>query len=215
MNLDSVTYGNPTQEQLGFLSKETYLDYLFDDLVPYRFPKNSSDATKEELNQIVDYIEILNKNENHLKWYRIYDRGFKSFFVEGLKKEGIDEQEALELINSIMEDVKPLIIKLKYYFQRPRPYQIAEYYKLKLFPFESKSADTPSFPSGHAFQGKIITEVLGNRYPNLYGNLVKVLDDICYSRVYMGLHYQSDIDVGIFCAEKVLSDLTFMGKYKL
>jgi hypothetical protein len=215
MNLDSVTYGNPTQEQLEYLSKESYLDYLFDDLVPYRFPKNSSEATKEELNQIADNIEILKKSETHLKWYRIYDRGFRSYFLEGLKKEGVEENEAVELINSIMEDVKPLLAKLKYYFQRPRPYQLAEYYKLKLFPFESRSADSPSFPSGHAFQGKIITEVLGNRYPNLYANMQKVLDDICYSRVYMGLHYQSDIDVAIFCAEKVLSDLTFMGKYKL
>jgi hypothetical protein len=215
MNLDSVTYGNPTQEQLEYLSKESYLDYLFDDLVPYRFPKNSSEATKEELNQIADNIEILKKSETHLKWYRIYDRGFRSYFLEGLKKEGVKENEAVELINSIMEDVKPLLAKLKYYFQRPRPYQLAEYYKLKLFPFESRSADSPSFPSGHAFQGKIITEVLGNRYPNLYANMQKVLDDICYSRVYMGLHYQSDIDVAIFCAEKVLSDLTFMGKYKL
>jgi hypothetical protein len=215
MNLDSVKYGNPTQEQLPYLTKDSYLNYLFDDLVPFTFPKNSSEATKEELNQLVDYIEILNKNENHLKWYRIYDRSLKSYFIEGLKKEGVNEEEAIELIFSIMEDTKPLLMKLKYYFQRPRPYQLAEYYKLKLFPFESKSADSPSFPSGHAFQGKLITEVLGNRYPQLYANMLKVFDDICYSRVYMGLHYQSDIDVAIFCAEKVLTDLTFMEKFKL
>jgi len=33
--------------------------------------------------------------------------------------------------------------------------------------------------------------------------------------LYMGLHYQSDIDVGIFCGEKVLSDKAFKEKYKL
>jgi hypothetical protein len=215
MNLDSVTYGNPTQEQLAYMGKETYLDYLFDDLVPFRFPKNSSEATKEELNDIAEGIEKLKNSENHMKWYRIYDRGFKSYFIDGLKKEGIDEKEATELVNSVVEETKPLMMKLKYYFQRPRPHQLAEYYKLKLFPFESKSADSPSFPSGHAYQGKILTEVIGNRYPSLYANMQVVLSDICYSRVYMGLHYQSDIDVGIFCAEQVLTDLTFMGKYKL
>jgi hypothetical protein len=215
MNLDSVTYGNPTQEQLAYMVKETYLDYLFDDLVPFRFPKNSSEATKEELNDIAEGIEKLKGSENHMKWYRIYDRGFKSYFIDGLKKEGIDEKEATELVNSVVEETKPLMMKLKYYFQRPRPHQLAEYYKLKLFPFESKSADSPSFPSGHAYQGKILTEVIGNRYPSLYANMQVVLSDICYSRVYMGLHYQSDIDVGIFCAEQVLTDLTFMGKYKL
>jgi hypothetical protein len=215
MNIDSVTYGNPTQEQLEYLTKDSYLNYLFDDLVAYTFPKNSSEATKEELNDLVDKIEILKSNENHLKWYRIYDRGFKSYFIEGLKKEGIDEKEAIELVYSIVEDTKPLITKLKYYFQRPRPFQLSEYYKLKLFPFESKSADSPSFPSGHSFQAKVVTEVLGNRYPSLYSAMIRIFDDICYSRVYMGLHYQSDIDVGIFCAEKVLTDLEFMRKYKL
>jgi hypothetical protein len=70
MNLDSVTYGNPTQEQLAYMGKETYLDYLFDDLVPFRFPKNSSEATKEELNDIAEGIEKLKNSENHMKCYR-------------------------------------------------------------------------------------------------------------------------------------------------
>jgi hypothetical protein len=42
-----------------------------------------------------------------------------------------------------------------------------------------------------------------------------VFKDICYSRVYLGLHYQSDIDVGIFCADKVLKNKEFKEKYKL
>jgi hypothetical protein len=104
---------------------------------------------------------------------------------------------------------------LKFFHQRPRPKQLAEYYKLKLFPFLSGSADTPSFPSGHSYQAKIITEVIGNRYPKTYATMEKVFKDISYSRLYMGLHYQSDIDVGIFCGEKVLRDKAFKEKYKL
>jgi hypothetical protein len=119
------------------------------------------------------------------------------------------------LVDSIIEDTLPLLIKLKYYHQRPRPFQLADYYKLKLFPYKSFSADSPSFPSGHSFQGKILTEVVGNHYPETYSYMKKLFDDISYSRLYLGLHYQSDIDVGIFCAEKVLELKEFKSKYKL
>ena len=218
MELDNITYGNPNNEQLPLLSKESYLDFLFGELSQYQYPKNSSEATKEELNQIVDYLETMDLEENknlYFNRYKAYDKNLKKFIIDGLVKGGHNEQEVTNLIYSIMEDTKPLLIKLKYNFQRPRPYQLAEYYKLKLFPFESSSANSPSFPSGHAFQGKIITEVVGNLYPKTYSFMQSLFDDICYSRMFMGLHYQSDIDSAIYCAEKVLESIEFKAKYNL
>ena len=218
IDLDLITYGNPTQNQVKNLMSESYLDSMFEYLVEYTFPKNTSEATKQELNQIVDYLNDMNDPENqsqYLKRYKTYDSGIKSYFKNGLVKSGIDEQEAVELVDGISDDITPLLMKLKFHHQRPRPFQLAQYYKLKLFPYGSHSATSPSFPSGHAFQGKIITEVIGNKYPNLYSFMKDLFDDISYSRLYLGLHYQSDIDVGIFCAEKVLKQPDFMKKYKL
>jgi hypothetical protein len=215
MDIDIITYGNPNIEQVEHLKTDNYLGFLFDELSSYRFPANSSEATKEELNEIVDNLERLSKSEDHLKRYVSYDRNLSKYFIDGMIRGGIEEKEIKELIESIMADTKPLLSKLKFFHQRPRPFQLAEYYKLKLFPHKSFSSDSPSFPSGHAFQGKIITEVLGNRYPNTFSFMQDVFKDICYSRAYMGLHYQSDIDVGIFCAEKVLGTKVFMEKYKL
>ena len=139
----------------------------------------------------------------------------KKYFIDGLVKGLENEDEVKVLVNDIMEDIKPLLVKLKYHFHRPRPNQLAQYYKLKLFPYQSISADSPSFTSGHAFQGRILTEVLGNRYPKTYSFMQKVFKDISYSRLYMGLHYQSDIDVAIFSADRVLADKEFKQKYKL
>ena len=215
MNLDLITYGNPNEEQVKFLKSSSYLDYLFDDLVSFNFPKNTSEATKEELNQIVDSLDLIQQRENYLERYLVYDKQIKNYFIEGFTRGGENKEEVASIVNSIMDDTKPLLLKLKYHFQRPRPYQLAQYYKLKLFPFKSASADSPSFPSGHSFQAKLITEVLGNRYPKTYSFMQSVFNEICYSRLYLGLHYQSDIDVGIFCAEKVLADKTFKDKFKL
>lgn len=215
MNLDLITYGNPTQEQLPLLEKETYCDVLFKDLVTYRFPKNSSEATIEELNAIVDALNNLHGKDAYIKRYKAYDINLKKSFSEFILKDVEEKDEIMKVVNDIYDDVKPLLLKLKYFHQRPRPYQLAEYYKLKLFPYNSHSADTPSFPSGHSFQARIITEVIGNVYPQTYALMQKIFMDICYSRLYMGLHYQSDIDVGIFCADKVLALKEFKTKYKL
>jgi hypothetical protein len=215
MNLDEITYGNPNKEQLDSIKQTNYLDVLFEELSTYTFPKNSSDATKEELNHIVDCIKQIEGDEDYIKRYKTYDAHLKKYFTDGIFKGHENENEIRELVDSVMEDIKPLLIKLKYHFQRPRPNQLAEYYKLKLFPYQSISADSPSFPSGHAYQGRILTEVIGNLYPQTYSFMERVFQDICYSRVYMGLHYQSDVDVAIFCADRVLSNKIFKEKYKL
>lgn len=215
MNLDLITYGNPTQEQLVFLQKETFCDSLFDELSKYTFPKNSSEATIEELNTIVENIKGVSGKDYFLNRYKAYDRSLKKSFTDLILKDVEDRDAILSTIAQIFEDTNPLLIKLKYYHQRPRPYQLAQYYKLKLFPYESHSANSPSFPSGHAFQSRLITEVIGNLYPQTYALMQKVFMDICYSRVYMGLHYDSDIDVGVFCADKVLALKEFKEKYKL
>lgn len=215
MNLDEVIYGNPTIEQYKYISQKTYTDVLFKELSEFTFPKNSSEATKEELNQLVEYLSDIALQEEHLKRYLTYDRGLLSYFKKGLRKEGEENQEMNALIDEIIKDTMPLMVKLKYHFQRPRPFQLAAYYKLNLFPYKSFSADSPSFPSGHAYQGKILTEVIGNRYPELYGYMTMLFNELCYSRLYLGLHYQSDIDVGIFAAERVLELKEFKAKYKL
>lgn len=215
MSIDEITYGNPSIEQLPYLEDKTYADSLFPELITFTFPKNSSEATKEELNVIVDCLNNLSGNDEHLKRYRMYDFSLSRYFKEGLEKSGHNKEDAAELVDSIIKDTLPLLTKLKYYFQRPRPYQLAEYYKLKLFPYSSYSAHTPSFPSGHSFQARLLTEVIGNMYPNTYSVMKDLFNDICYSRLYLGIHYQSDIDVGIFCAEKVLAMDEFKIKYKL
>jgi hypothetical protein len=215
MNLDEITYGNPNRKQLQELNKQTYLDVLFEELSSYTFPRNSSDATKEELNQIVEATNLLANEEVYQKMYLTYDAHLIRFFKEGLIKGGEEQEKVEKLLKRIVDETKPLLTKLKYHFQRPRPYQLAEYYKLKLFPFESKSADSPSFPSGHAYQSRIITEVLGNIFPQTYSAMQKIFEEICYSRLYMGLHYQSDIDVAIFCADKVLMNKEFIKDFGL
>lgn len=215
MNLNSIGFGNPTIEQSKELNKETYLDTLFSELTAFTFPENSSEATKEELNDIVRAVNDLKKDEERQKRYMMYDVYLENFYKNHLAKYKVDGEEMNKLVGDLIVDVQPLIYKLKYFFQRPRPHQLAYYYKLKLMPFTSFSYDTPSFPSGHVILSKVFSEVLGNTYPQIYNELQRIHEDICDSRVAMGLHYQSDVDVGIFVGERICENKELMIKYQI
>jgi hypothetical protein len=213
--LDSITWGNPFQKHLPYLQENASpLEKHIPQLVNFTFPKNSSKGTREELNQLVDYIEELKKDEQAFKRYKAYDSSLTRVFAQVIIEQNLGEKGA-DIVDKLLDETIPLLMKLKFYFQRPRPYQLAEHYKLKLFPFESKSADSPSYPSGHALQSKLICHVLGNHFPEKFDYFERLAKDIEYSRLYMGIHYQSDVDYSLYIAEVIIRDKDFKAKYGL
>lgn len=213
--LDSITWGNPLQKHLPYLEEgKSPLEKLIPQLIKFTFPKNSSKGTREELNQLVDYIDEVKKYPEMLKRYRAYDASLTKIFAQVIIEQNLGDKGA-ELVDQLLDDTLPLILKLKFYFQRPRPYQLGEYYKIKLFPFESKSDNSPSYPSGHALQARLICYVLGNHFPEKFDFFESLSRDIEYSRLYLGLHYQSDIDYSLYIAETIMRDKDFKAKYQL
>ena len=213
--LDTIVWGNPLQKHLPYLEdRKDFLDPLIPQLVKFSFPKNSSKATREELNTLVDYIEDLKKDDEALKRYMAYDASLTGVFAQIIIQQNLGEKGA-DLIDKLIDDLKPIIIKLKFHFQRPRPFQLAHYYKLKLFPYQSKSNDSPSFPSGHTLQARVICDVLGNHYPEKYDYFDRVAKDVEYSRLYLGCHFPSDNDFALYAAEIILSSKEFKKKYSL
>jgi len=141
--IDDIVWGNPTQRNVAELEKKTIIDELFEVFSEMPFPKNSSIAVKQELNQLVDYVAQLKQNDTYINRYRYYDCGLDRLFLKICEQQGFDK----ELVLNILDDIIPFATKLKFYFQRPRPYQLAQFYKLKLFPFETYTGNNPSYPS--------------------------------------------------------------------
>jgi hypothetical protein len=212
MNLNEVTYGNPTKEQYNHVTKRCMVDVLFDKLKEQRFPNNDSELVKDELNELVDYLKVMDddENETYLKRYKSYDRNLIQVINATFLKKGI---EVNELTHDIVKDIEDLIYKLKFYFQRPRPKQLAQYYKLKLFPYDSYVANTPSYPSGHTLQAFVILTIIGNLHPKEYSFCKEMIDDIAYSRLYMGVHFPSDNDFAKVVGEEILKVPEFAKKY--
>lgn len=212
--LDSIVYGNPSRDYLPFLETTSFLDKHFEPLTQFTPPKNSSKATREELNMLVDMVKTMQDHPEVLKRYQSYDFELERTFAKLAMKMKMSD-ELIGMIDSLFDDINPLLVKLKMHFQRARPYQLAHAYKLKLFPYRSFSADSPSYPSGHALQSKVICYVLGNHLPEQFEFFENLANDICYSREYMGLHYRSDIDFAILCFNQITKDKEFKVKYKI
>ncbi len=212
--LDSIIWGNPTQREIKYLNSESPLDKHIPNVINLEFPKNSSKATREELNTITDYINDLKADEAIYKRYRDYDVNLVKVFANIIIEQKLGD-EAAQVIDQLFDDTLPFVLKLKYHFQRPRPYQLAAHYKLKLFPFYSTSSNTPSYPSGHALQANLICYVLGNMYPEKFNYFDNLAKDISYSRQYLGLHYPSDCDYSEYCTQIIIKDKDFKAKYKL
>lgn len=212
MNLNQVTYGNPTQKQIMLLSEKGLVDDLFIKLKDEPMPDNNSELTKEELNEIkIGISSLLEKeNEQFLKRYKSYDRSVIQSIVSIMKQLGIDVES---ICLQISDDINPLLAKLKVHFNRPRPYQLANYYELKLFPFESTTAISASYPSGHTLQAYVILNVIGNKHPIHYMYCRKLAEDIADSRINLGVHYKSDNDFAIEVGDMILKHKEFAKKY--
>jgi len=212
MNLNQVTYGNPTKEHKLYLEKDSLVDDLFTKLKEDFFPTNDSELVKDELNELVDYVNSISDEENKafLTRYKAYDRSLIQVITSTFKLKGIDVETLCE---DIINDIRNLIYKLKYFYQRPRPYQLAQYFKLKLFPYNSFSASTPSYPSGHTLEACVILNVISDKYPNEYQFCKEMIDDIAYSRLYLGLHYPTDNDFAKEVAKEILKHPKFTKKY--
>ena len=212
--IDDIVWGNPTKNQKEVLSQKSIFDKHIPNLIQFSYPKNSSKVTQEELNQLVDYSKEIDANSDYLKRYQFYDRSLERTFAQLITDNNLDDY-AIALIDSLLDETVPLIFKLKFHYQRPRPYQLAKEYKLRLFPYDSFTANNPSFPAGHTLQSALICYVLGNHYPDKYTYFDSLAKDIEYSRMYLGLHYPSDNDFSLYCVELITKDKDFKAKYSL
>lgn len=210
-----LSFGNPSRNLLPYLKTDSYLDSLLGELSSYGYPSNNGQDVIDEINQLINYTNTLSADENAQKRYKLYDENFETYIINVLSNVGLDRTEITNDIRQIHDDIVPLIVKLKYHYQRVRPNQLSHILSMRLYPFESQTSNTPSYPSGHAIQSKVYAYVLGNKYPKFYKQLQVLSEDIAESRLSMGTHYPSDIIFGEYVSELIINHPEFKKKYKL
>lgn len=92
---------------------------------------------------------------------------------------------------------------IKWAFTRPRPYMtLPDVYTV--FPLKD-----PSFPSGHTTAAFSLAVCYALHFPFFAGPLLTVAAVVGFSRIYLGLHYPSDVGIGALLGSSAAT-LTFM-----
>ena len=178
------------------------IDYpitLFEDFVMEErpFPENGSKRTLEELH----YLEKQKVDDKFVKEHDDVTEVFQKLFKE-LELE-FNKEEADELLKQSAK----YLMELKYKYNRPRPYQLAEFYHMDVTNFNMDSMNTPSYPSGHATQGYLLGKIYSQRYPKYKKEFTDLGENVSESRIIAKAHYPSDKEFGRRLAEKLFENL--------
>ena len=197
-----LTIGEMTYNEGPSEKHQSRIDYpitLFNEFeMPDRpFPGNASKQTLEELK----YLVTQEGDEESIKEHDDVSKVFKKKHKElGLE---FNKDEVKELLKQSAKH----LMELKYKYNRPRPYQLAEFYGLDVDKFNLDSMKTPSYPSGHATQGYLLGKFYSDRYPEHIGEFMKLGEDIAESRIKAKAHFPSDKKFGKELAEKLFDNL--------
>ena len=153
-------------------------------------PANDSNKTRAEVFYLLSYNDGVIDNE----MVQAYDDIVKAF-MPAVERNGV--QVSTDELEQIVDESGKFVTKLKYKFNRPRPYQIAEHYGIEDFKrHKLDTAKSPSYPSGHAMQGRVIALYLSDKDPSNRKEYMMIGHNISESRIMARAHYQSDRKYG-------------------
>ena len=164
-------------------------------------PTNDSNETRTEIFKLLAY----NNGVIDRKMVEKYDDLIKPF-MELIEKYNVDVSE--DDLEQIIDEAAKFTLKIKYKYNRPRPYQIADHYGIEDFKrHKLDSATTPSYPSGHALQGRLIGLILTDKDPKHQNEYMAVSQKISDSRIMARAHYESDKVYGEKLADELYEQM--------
>jgi len=113
--------------------------------------------------------------------------------VDAFKSKITEEQynKLYEIVES--KQTRGIIMLYKTFFNRAHPAQISPE---KLNALTSMTGNNPSYPSGHAYQSFYTAKLLSKWEPARKKEWDEIAERTAFIRVYMGVHYPSDVEFG-------------------
>lgn len=181
-------YGNPTSDHLKTMESDSPMIGIDASNIRIRVPPEIK--SREEKSEVRSLLKSLESSENNQEFIKLADEDIVNLFMSFCQENGLYFDK--EYYKNLSSQLRKLILKLKYRFNRPRPRQTYDSINIK----DYKSSKTPSYPSGHAIQSHTIANMLSKSYPNFDKSLKILADRISFARVQQGVHYPSDIIAG-------------------
>jgi hypothetical protein len=189
-------------------------------LFPVAPPAIGSQALRDaaaEVYAIVNVPSELREEQEKLatKWNRVSPFGpftageWNRTADELIQSHHRTEREAARILayaNVAAFDAQIICFTTKYYWWLPRPWQVdARIFPLVVF----TTPNHPSYPSAHSCISGAFSAVLSDAFPSERDMLQALLEEAGLSRIYAGIHYRFDVEVGqqigAFAAAKALA----------
>lgn len=178
----------------------------WDDVLPDP-PTNDGEITKRE----ILYVSELTKNRTNsqVELIKLVDNEPTDLYHKTLRKLNLEFPG--KIFDKSWNILKPIIRNLKHKHNRPRPYQLAEKYGIPINLLDSKTAQTPSYPSGHTAYAALGAYILAAKYPQFSEYFFDKVQTAGMARMLMGVHYPSDNEASMIITGAVWEDI----RYKL
>ena len=186
LDLNNLTYGNPSRKHLERAREELYLIADYEPSIPPP-PKNSDPYVMGELMHLVAVQKQL-LNDPFMDFVEDADEELEEVFEDFLDENDIP----FDYYKRLFKDLSIIVIRLKMRFNRMRPFQVANILNVPLYPLNSESAHSASYPSGHTLQAYVMSEMIAEQYPELANKARRLAEMVALSRKVGGWHYESD-----------------------
>jgi hypothetical protein len=195
-DIDSLKYDKVKEKPTPLLKGEDWKNIN----VPEP-PRNSSPEVKSELSMIKE----LGSNRTQKDINSIKEHDMVATYAI---RDYLEENDLLYDTEDITKIVKTGAGVSRFYknkFQRIRPWQLAEELGMEInhMDFPSDSMQTPSYPSGHSLQSRLVAEYYIKKYPEHRKGLIAAAEECGQGRVKAGWHFPSDHDVGVLIATEI------------
>jgi len=187
-----MIYGNPSYQHVQAVKNSILIQTwesagILQPLLQMPYPCEMT--TYQELLHVTSRIQNLSTDE--IDYLNTVDQFLSDVWADYLLSMGISA-EADFIQSQIFSLWEPLVEYLKLYYNRPRPFQLAAYHNLPLYPHVEHGSTESSYPSGHTFLSMMVYDYYGRRYPQLRKHLLQMVLDIADTRLAIGVHYPSD-----------------------
>ncbi len=209
----------------------TYLtNEQFDFLIhTINYPANSSEQTRAELEFLLEWQEKRSQEDvdkvlkmakigywpdiNLLPSHLAYEENLKDLFYECLQVVGeecnhTNYPATSKLLQGVMNDMRKMEFKAKYFHLRARPYMIEK----SLKPLQIMRS--PSFASGHTLWAYMQAFTFSELIPEKREQFLKIAYELGLSREIMGVHYPSDEEMARQLAHRMISLMWQTGKFQ-
>lgn len=165
---------------------------------------NSSEETLMEIKSISS--KTRNRTTKQTGLVKDVDDDPLLLFYPIIKKLELDFDQKL-FSNIYNNCLSAIVDHLKYFYNRPRPFQLADIFGIDIDRIITKTHHTPSYPSGHTMYACLASEILISDYPQHRSKLEVPVRQTGLARVLQGVHYPSDNAASIKIVKTIFPNL--------